>query len=234
MIIILSVIVAMVLLTIGLNIKLGYFKKLKEVAESEELNTIAQKFPSNADICKQILKNLKNEEVKIEEDNSSRTSLYLVMKNKILIGKVNAITRVQTVIHECIHSTQNKIILKFNVIFANINNLYLLIISVLSLFNRISYNTATICLWILALMQIILYAVRSFLETDAMARAEFITQDYIEKTNYVSKEEKEKIIQIYKDVNKVGIKSYNYVLLMKALIRLLIYAIVMNMMVNLL
>ena len=83
-------------------------------------------------------------------------------------------------------------------------------------------------------MQIILYAVRSFLETDAMARAEFITQDYIEKTNYVSKEEKEKIIQVYKDVNKVGIKSYNYVLLMKALIRLLIYAIVMNMMVNLL
>ena len=67
-----------------------------------------------------------------------------------------------------------------------------------------------------------------------MTRAEFITQDYIEKTNYVSKEEKEKIIQIYKDVNKVGIKSYNYVLLMKALIRLLIYAIVMNMMVNLL
>ena len=83
-------------------------------------------------------------------------------------------------------------------------------------------------------MQIILYAVRSFLETDAMTRAEFITQDYIEKTNYVSKEEKEKIIQVYKDVNKVGIKSYNYVLLMKALIRLLIYAIVMNMMVNLL
>ena len=83
-------------------------------------------------------------------------------------------------------------------------------------------------------MQIILYAVRSFLETDAMTRAEFMAQDYIEKTNYISKEEKEKIIQIYKDVNKVGIKSYNYVLLMKALIRLLIYAIVMNMMVNLL
>ena len=57
---------------------------------------------------------------------------------------------------------------------------------------------------------------------------------YFVFTNYVSKEEKEKIIQVYKDVNKVGIKSYNYVLLMKALIRLLIYAIVMNMMVNLL
>ena len=57
---------------------------------------------------------------------------------------------------------------------------------------------------------------------------------YIEKTDYISKEEKDKIIQTYKDVNKVGIKSYNYVLLMKALIRLLIYAIIMNFMVNLL
>ena len=61
-----------------------------------------------------------------------------------------------------------------------------------------------------------------------------MAQDYIEKTDYVTKEEKDKIIQTYKDVNKVGIKSYNYMLLMKALIRLLIYAIIMNFMVNLL
>ncbi len=234
MIIILSILIAMALLTIVLNVGIKDFKNLREIVEDEELAKSVKKFSSNTEICKQTLEKLNKEDVKVEEDESSKTSVYMVFKNKIVIGKANVITRIQTVIHECIHSTQDKRLLKFNVIFANINNLYLLIISVLSLFNRISYNTATICLWILALMQIILYAVRSFLETDAMARAEFITQDYIEKTNYVSKEEKEKIIQIYKDVNKVGIKSYNYVLLMKALIRLLIYAIVMNMMVNLL
>lgn len=234
MIIILSILIAMALLTIVLNVGIKDFKNLREIVEDEELAKSVKKFSSNTEICKQTLEKLNKEDVKVEEDDSSKTSVYMVFKNKIVIGKANVITRIQTVIHECIHSTQDKRLLKFNVIFANINNLYLLIISVLSLFNRISYNTATICLWILALMQIILYAVRSFLETDAMTRAEFITQDYIEKTNYVSKEEKEKIIQIYKDVNKVGIKSYNYVLLMKALIRLLIYAIVMNMMVNLL
>ncbi len=234
MIIILSILIAMALLTIVLNVGIKDFKNLREIVEDEELAKNVKKFPSNTEICKQTLEKLNKEDVKVEEDDSSKTSVYMVFKNKIVIGKANVITRIQTVIHECIHSTQDKRLLKFNVIFANINNLYLLIISVLSLFNRISYNTATICLWILALMQIILYAVRSFLETDAMTRAEFITQDYIEKTNYVSKEEKEKIIQVYKDVNKVGIKSYNYVLLMKALIRLLIYAIVMNMMVNLL
>ena len=234
MIIILSILIAMALLTIVLNVGIKDFKNLRKIVEDEELAKSVKKFPSNTEICKQTLEKLNKEDVKVEEDDSSKTSVYMVFKNKIVIGKANVITRIQTVIHECIHSTQDKRLLKFNVIFANINNLYLLIISVLSLFNRISYNTATICLWILALMQIILYAVRSFLETDAMTRAEFITQDYIEKTNYVSKEEKEKIIQLYKDVNKVGIKSYNYVLLMKALIRLLIYAIVMNMMVNLL
>lgn len=234
MIIILSILIAMALLTIVLNVGIKDFKNLRKIVEDEELAKSVKKFPSNTEICKQTLEKLNKEDVKVEEDDSSKTSVYMVFKNKIVIGKANVITRIQTVIHECIHSTQDKRLLKFNVIFANINNLYLLIISVLSLFNRISYNAATICLWILALMQIILYAVRSFLETDAMTRAEFITQDYIEKTNYISKEEKEKIIQIYKDVNKVGIKSYNYVLLMKALIRLLIYAIVMNMMVNLL
>lgn len=234
MIIILSILIAMALLTIVLNVGIKDFKNLRKIVEDEELAKSVKKFPSNTEICKQTLEKLNKEDVKVEEDDSSKTSVYMVFKNKIVIGKANVITRIQTVIHECIHSTQDKRLLKFNVIFANINNLYLLIISVLSLFNRISYNTATICLWILALMQIILYAVRSFLETDAMTRAEFITQDYIEKTNYVSKEEKEKIIQVHKDVNKVGIKSYNYVLLMKALIRLLIYAIVMNMMVNLL
>lgn len=234
MIIILSILITMLLLTIGLNIGIKDFKKLRGIVEDEKLTETIKNFPSNTEICKQTLKKLNKKDVKVEEDNSSKTSVYLVFKNKIVIGKANVITRIQTVIHECIHTTQDKRLLKFNVIFANINNLYLLIISILSLFNKISYSTATICLWGLALMQLTLYAVRSFLETDAMTRAEFMAQDYIKETGYVSQEEKEKIIQTYKDVNKAGIKSYNYVLLMKALIKLLIYAIIMMAMVELL
>ena len=178
MIIILSILITMLLLTIGLNVGIKDFKKLRGIVEDEKLTETIKKFPSNTEICKQTLKKLNKEAVKVEEDNSSKTSVYLVFKNKIVIGKANVITRIQTVIHECIHSTQDKRLLKFNVIFANINNLYLLIISILSLFNKISYNTATICLWILALMQLTSYAVRSFLETDAMTRAEFMAQDY--------------------------------------------------------
>ena len=189
MIIILSILITMLLLTIGLNVGIKDFKKLRGIVEDEKLTETIKKFPSNTEICKQTLKKLNKEDVKVEEDNSSKTSVYLVFKNKIVIGKANVITRIQTVIHECIHSTQDKRLLKFNVIFANINNLYLLIISILSLFNKISYNTATICLWVLALMQLTSYTVRSFLETDAMTRAEFMAQDYIEKTDYVTKED---------------------------------------------
>ena len=151
MIIILSILIAMALLTIGLNVGIKDFKKLRGIVEDEKLTETIKKFPSNTEICKQTLKKLNKEDVKVEEDNSSKTSVYLVFKNKIVMGRANVITRIQTVIHECIHSTQDKRLLKFNVIFANINNLYLLIISILSLFNKISYNTATICLWVLAL-----------------------------------------------------------------------------------
>ena len=234
MVIILSILIAMVLLTIGLNVGIKDFKMLRDIVEDKELAKTIEKFPSNTEICKKTLKSLNNEGVKVEEDDSSKTSSYFVFKNKITIGKANVITRIQTVIHECIHSTQNKNLLRFNVIFANINNIYLLVISALSLFNVINYNTASLCLWVLVLMQFILYAVRSFLETDAMTRAEFLAQDYIKKSEYATQEEKDKIIQVYKTVNKVGIKSYNYVLLMKALIRLLIYAIIMMFMVNIL
>lgn len=190
MIIILSILIIMLLLTISLNVGIKDFKKLRGIVEDEKLTETIKNFPSNTEICKQTLKKLNKKDVKVEEDNSSKTSVYLVFKNKIVIGKANVITRIQTVIHECIHSTQDKRLLKFNVIFANINNLYLLIISILSLFNRISYNTATICLWVLALMQLTLYAVRSFLETDAMTRAEFMAQDYIEKQTMLQKKKK--------------------------------------------
>ena len=113
MIIILSILITMLLLTIGLNIGIKDFKKLRGIVEDEKLTEIIKKFPSNTEICKQTLKKLNKEDVKVEEDNSSKTSVYLVFKNKIVIGKANVITRIQTVIHECIHTTQDKRLLKF-------------------------------------------------------------------------------------------------------------------------
>jgi len=93
-------------------------KKLKQLAENKELNEIVEKYPENADICKEYLKKLKNESVKIEEDKNSNSTLYLVTSNKIFIANLkNNYTRIQTIAHECLHSIQSRKMLWFNFIF---------------------------------------------------------------------------------------------------------------------
>ena len=62
MIIILSILIAMALLTIGLNVGIKDFKKLRGIVEDKELTEIIKKFPSNTEICKQTLKKLNKEE----------------------------------------------------------------------------------------------------------------------------------------------------------------------------
>ena len=67
MIIILSILIAMALLTIGLNVGIKDFKKLRGIVEDKELTEIIKKFPSNTEICKQTLKKLN----KILQNNPS-------------------------------------------------------------------------------------------------------------------------------------------------------------------
>ena len=78
--IVISAILAIVLRII-FNVNL---KKVKEIGMEENLNKLSEKYPSNIEIFKDILKKLNNEEVKIEEDKESNTTLYIAMTNKIL------------------------------------------------------------------------------------------------------------------------------------------------------
>ena len=52
-------------------------KKIKKIGENKELDELTQKYPENIEICKWYLKRLKNENVKIEEDKSSNSTLFL-------------------------------------------------------------------------------------------------------------------------------------------------------------
>ena len=75
-------------------------RKLKQFVEYEEtkFNKLVEKYPSNIEICKSILKKLNNKDVKIEEDKNSKTCLYIVQTNKIVIADVkNSYTRIQTI-----------------------------------------------------------------------------------------------------------------------------------------
>ena len=117
MIIIITSIISVIALQFAWNIKLKDIKRLKEIGYSKELNKITNKLPENKQICETILKKLKNETVTIKEEKESKTSLYIVLTNSILIANIkDTFTRVQTVAHECLHSIQNKKTLLFNFI----------------------------------------------------------------------------------------------------------------------
>lgn len=225
---ILVLIVGTALLTICLNIKLKDIKKLKQISEDKELNNIVDKFPEGKQICKEILKQLESENVTIEEDNDSKTSLYLVMQNKILIGKINSFARIQTIAHECAHSVQNKVVLKSNYIISNINNIFFIVLIILRLLNIVNLKVGYILIIAFIVMQVINYIIRSYLETEAMVKAEYIAKEYIEKSKITNETENKKITNGYREINKVGVKLYNYTLILKSVVKIIIAIILVH------
>jgi len=76
-------------------------------------------------------------------------------------------------------------------------------------------------------MSILLYFVRSFLETDAMTKAKFLAKDYMqEKSDSISKENLNVVVENYDKMNSIGIKFYNLNLLASYLGKVIIYCVV--------
>lgn len=226
--IILILLITIFIIKIGLDVKIKDIKEIKELNQDQDLIAISDKFPSNEEICKETLKVLKNENVIIENNDNSQTSLYMVMQNKIIIGSINkTFARIQTVIHECIHSIQNKKILKFNFIFSNINILFYVIICLVALIKKLNQECEVILLLILILFQLVIYMVRAFLETDAMTRAEYMSIEYIKKFNKIKQQEKDKIIESYKKLNNIGIKFYNFTIAFQSILKIIIFCIIL-------
>ena len=172
---ILIILVIVMFIIFNVNIK-----ELKKEGKNEELNKLSQKFPENKEICKSILIKLKNEKVKIEESDEKQASLYIAITDTILIANIkNSYTRIQTIAHECLHSIQNRKMLLFNFIYSNIYLLSFIIISVLTLAGFIKQKMLFVAIFII--MSFIYYVVRSFLEMDAMTKAEFVAKEYIKK-----------------------------------------------------
>lgn len=200
-------------------------KKVKEIGENKELDELTNSFPENIDVCKSILNKLGNTEVTIKEEKESKTSLYIVINNTITIANIrNTFTRIQTIAHECIHSTQSKKMLWFNFIYTNIYMLYFLIISILTICKVIINPMMFLC--ILVLMGMVQYAIRSMLETDAMTKARYVAKEYLEENKICSTENIEKIVTQYDKLNNVGIKLVNFDILARNCIKIIIYSII--------
>lgn len=201
------------------------FKKVKEIQENKNLEKITDKFPENIQIAQEMLEILDNKGVKMEETKNTNTSLYIAITNKISIADMkNNYARIQTIAHECLHSCQDRTLLIFNFIFSNINMIYFFIITLLTLFKVI--NNQMLQIAILMLFTLIQFAVRSFLEIDAMTRAKFLTKEYMEKKEICSNEEIHKLLEQYDKINKIGIPFVIDNLLTNGLIRIVIYTII--------
>ena len=216
------------ILKIGLNIHFKEIKKIKEIGYDKELNKIANKFPDNKEICKKILEKLNNKDVKIEEENNSKTSLYIAISNKIIIANINdTFTRIQKIAHECLHSVQNRRMLLFNFIFSNISIIYYLVAIFLVLFNVLD---GYIFIHIYIGMGIISYVVKSYLETDAMTKAYFIAKEYMEETTTINTDITKSEVNILLDnmakLNKIGIPLTNFYLIVGIAIKIIILCVI--------
>ena len=201
-------------------------KKLKQISESKELDELTKKYPENIEICKWYLKKLNNESVKIEEDKNSNTTLYLVTSNKIFIANLkNSYTRIQTIAHECLHSIQSKKMLWFNFIFSNIYLIFFAITCILAILRKLPNRT--MFLTILMLVGFIYYAVRTYLENDAMIKARFLAKEYMKEVKISNEEEINKIINKYDELNEVGIKCTNFQLLRNVLLKNIILTLIL-------
>lgn len=192
-----SLIILLILkIVIGANIN-----QIKNKGNNKKIEKIINKFPSNREICENVLKKLEKN-VEIQESKESKTSYYIAVTNKIIIGNIqNNVARVQTIIHECIHSTQNRRILLFNYIYSNLYNLYFFVLLILFITKKI--NNELLHLFVFFIISILWFIIRNYLEVDVMTRAEYETKEYINETNIIKEEEKKTLIQYYKELNQI-------------------------------
>lgn len=199
-------------------------KELKHIGEDKELDNLAKSYPSNIEMCKEYLKKLNNEKVKIEQNDGAEASLYIAVTDKILIANIQkSYTRIQTIAHECLHSIQSRKLLLFNFIFSNIYIIYFVAICALLVFKTLPYKMMFLAIFLI--LSMIYYTVRVFLENDAMIKARYLAKEYIEEKKISSSEEISKLVAGFDKINNVGIKCINYHFFMQIMVKLFILVV---------
>ena len=220
-------ILTIIILKFAFGVKQKNMKRIKEIGYDKDLNNITNLLPENKQVCEDILKKLGNTEVKIEEsqDENNKTSFYSVMSNSIIIANIkDTFTRIQTIAHECLHSVQNRKMLLFNFIFSNIYLLYFVVTCALTMFKVVKQQIYQVV--ILLILGIIYYAVRSYLETDAMTKAPYLAKEYMQESGELSAEEMQKVMKNYEILNKIGIPMTNFSLMVSVLVKVIIYCVI--------
>lgn len=201
------------------------FKKIEPLKENKELEKLTDKFPENVQVAKEMLEMLENSKVKIEEAKNTQTSLYIAVTDKISIADMkNNYARIQTIAHECLHSVQDRRLLLFNFIFSNIIILYWLTIAILTI-TKVIQNTF-VPMFVLLLLTTIKFAVRGFLEIDAMTKSRYLAEKYIKSKNIITEKETEQLLERYDAINKLGVPFTIVHILVGSFAGILMYAII--------
>ena len=217
--IIITAIIAIIIVIILMPINI---KKMNKIATDKELNEISKKYPDNTEICKEILLKLENTKTKIEENKDSESTLYVALQDKIYIGNTHgSFTRIQTIAHECLHSIQDRKLLIFNFIFSNIYLLYFVIICILVILKKL--QNELVFSNILLIISMLYYAIRMFLENDAMIKAEYLAKEYLNEKQISNKKEIEKLKKGFQELNKGGIIATNSSLFIKIMLKVAVF-----------
>ena len=103
--------------------------------------------------------------------------------------------------------------------------MYFAVITILALFNKLP-NASSYAI-VLVMMSILLFFVRSYIETDAMIRARFLAEVYMKsKRELISEENIDLIVENYDKINDFGVKLYNFKLLFDYLLKVVIFCVV--------
>lgn len=214
--------VAIITIKIILSININ---EIKKIGMDKSLNKIAEKYPSNEEICKRILRKLNNKKVKVEKNEESNNTMYIAMIDKIVIGNTKgSYTRIQTMAHECLHTIQSRRTLMFNVIYSNIYMIFYLAI-IIMIISKITQNYMVI-INIFLIMSLIYYMIRIYLEDEAMYKAKELAKEYMEEVAISDKEEIKTITDGFEKLNKVGIKAVHHSTFTAILLKVIIFSIV--------
>ena len=218
------VISAVILLVVSIVLGTS-LKRLNLVIQDEKINQIANRYPDNIEICRDILKKLNNEKVTIEEDKKVKNSLYIAITDKIVIANTNDnFTRIQTIAHECLHSIQNRKLLLFNYIYSNIYLLFFYVLIIVAFLKLLTFKMLVLSIFLI--MSFIYYVIRTYLENDAMIKAKYVAKEYMEEKNICDKNEIDCVIKGFDEVNNIGIIGTNLNLFKDILLRVIILAVV--------
>lgn len=227
LIIIIISIITILVLKIGFNVRIRDIEKIKKIGTDKKLNDVANKFPGNKEICEKILEKLGNKNVDIEENDEYKTSLFLVMSNKIVIAKIkDSFTRIQTIAHECLHSIQSRRTLLFNFIFSNLFLLSFIVFLVL-IFFRI--GEPMVYIQVYTFLSLIYLCIRGYIETEAMGKAKYLAKEYMQeysiKNANITTEEVEVLADNFENLNKIGIPLTNFWLATITIFKIIILAL---------